>query len=101
MAMLTATRRLDLNRHIGTELTDVQLIDLDGDGIDELRLLVAERGVVVCRDQQMSLDDQIELGSRLGTLHVHPAFADAERPAALRIHPDATSRHTAGEGWHT
>ena len=101
MALLTAIRRLDLNRHIGTELSDLQLVDLDDDGIAELRQLVAERGVVVCRDQQMTLDDQIAVGARLGTLHVHPAFADAERPAALRIHTDANSRHTAGEGWHT
>jgi len=101
MAALTATRRLDLNRHIGTELSDLQLTDIDDDGIHELRQLVADRGVVVCRDQRMTLDDQIELGSRLGPLHVHPAFADAERPSALRIHTDATSRHTAGEGWHT
>lgn len=98
---LTATRRLDLNCHLGTELSGVHLLELDDAGIEELKLLVAERGVVAVRDQVMTLEEQIAFGRRLGPLHVHPAYADAAHPEALRIHADANSRHAAGEGWHT
>jgi taurine dioxygenase len=101
MTTLTATVRLDLNRHIGTELGGVQLTELDEEGVLSLRDLVAERGVVVLRDQQMTLDEQIEVGRKLGPLHIHPAYADKGRPEALRIHADADTRHAAGEGWHT
>jgi taurine dioxygenase len=49
----------------------------------------------------MTLEQQIAFGRRLGELHVHPAYADAEHPEALRIHTDETSRYTAGDGWHS
>jgi taurine dioxygenase len=101
MDVRTATRRIDYNRHLGSELPDVQLSELDDHGVAEIRQLVAERGVLVFRRQQMTLDEQIEIGRRLGELHVHPAFADADRPEALRIHADASTRVAAGEGWHT
>ena len=101
MTLLTATERIDLNRHVGTVLRGVKLCALSDQEIDELRLFVAERGVVSFPDQPMTLDDQIEFGRRLGPLHVHPAFADKEHPEALRIYTDATSRYTAGEDWHS
>ncbi|MEZ5376867.1 MAG: TauD/TfdA family dioxygenase [Acidimicrobiales bacterium] len=101
MALLTPTERLDLNQHVGTELHGIDLLTLDDDGIADLIRLVGERGVVVVRDQTMTLDEQIEFGRRLGPLHVHPAYADGARPEALRIHTDASSRFTAGEGWHS
>ncbi len=96
-----ATRRIDYNRHLGSELPDVQLTDLDDEGVAEIRQLAAERGVLVFRDQHMTLDRQIEIGRRLGELHIHPAFADENHPEALRIHADETTRVAAGEGWHT
>jgi taurine dioxygenase len=101
MALLTATDRLDLNRHLGTVLSGINLLDLTDSEINELKAFVAERGVVAVRDQPMTLDQQIAFGSRLGPLHVHPAYADAEHPEALRIHADATSRYAAGESWHS
>ena len=101
MALLTATDRLDLNRHLGTVLTGVRLLDLNDSEITELKSLVAGRGVVAVRDQPMTLEQQVEFGRRLGPLHVHPAYAEPDHPEALRIHTDATSRYTAGEGWHT
>jgi taurine dioxygenase len=101
MTQLTAARRLDLNHHVGTALTGIRLLDLDDAEVGDLRQLIAERGVVSVPDQPMTLDEQIAFGRRLGPLHVHPAYADAERPEALRIHADATSRYAAGEGWHS
>ncbi|MCP5025842.1 MAG: taurine dioxygenase [Actinomycetia bacterium] len=101
MSLLTDTRRLDMNRHLGTELDGVNLIDLDDDQIDDLRVLLAERGVVVVRDQPMTIEQQIEFGARLGPLHIHPAYADKTHPEGLRIHTDESSRYTAGDGWHS
>ncbi len=98
---LAETGRMDLNHHIGTELRGVSLRHLDDAGIAAVKQLLAERGVLVFRDQPMTLDEQIELGRRFGPLHVHPAFANKERPDALRIHADAHSSYAAGEAWHT
>ncbi len=98
---LSRARRYDLNHNIGTELTGISLLGLDDAGVEAVKQLLAERGVLVFRDQKMSLEQQIELGRRFGTLHVHPAFADKKHPEALRIHADADSKYAAGETWHT
>lgn len=97
-----ATDRLDLTKPIGTELRGVQLTDLDGGGIEQVKALVAERGVLFFRDQRMTLDQQLDVGRRLGELHVHPAAKTLEGyPEVLLIHTDANSTYTAGEGWHS
>lgn len=98
---LQAAQRVDLNKNIGTELRGVELLSLSDEGVAEVKQLLAERGVLVFRDQPMSLQQQIELGRRFGKLHVHPAFADKAHPEALRIHADADSSYAAGEAWHT
>jgi taurine dioxygenase len=98
---LTAVDRMDLNRHVGTVLSGVDLLSLDDAGVEEMKQLVAERGVVAVRGQDVTTEEQIEIGRRFGNLHIHPAYADKDHPELLRIHTDANSRYTAGEGWHT
>ena len=93
--------RTELSRHVGTELRDISLLDISDEEVSAITHLLAERGVLVFRNQRMTLEQQIALGSRFGELHVHPAFADRDHPEALRIHADETTRHVAGEGWHT
>ena len=44
-AVMTATRR-DVNTTIGTEVEGITLRDLDQAGVDELKELVARRGVL-------------------------------------------------------
>src|SRR5687767_10068573 len=85
----------------GAEVPATQLHQLDDQGVDDLLHLVAARGVVVARDQAMSVDEHIALGRRLGPLHIHPAYADADRPELLVIHADETTKHAAGETWHS
>ena len=100
--VLTSVERIDYTRHIGTELPGVKLLDLDDAGIEEIKQLNAERGVLFFRDQVMTLDQQVELGRRLGTLHVHPAAPGPKGyPEVLLVHTDANSKYTAGETWHT
>ncbi|KAL1406446.1 hypothetical protein Q8F55_008145 [Vanrija albida] len=57
---------ITLTKHIGTELVGVQLKDLDNKQRDELALLIAERGVVFFRDQDLSPQKQLEIGKYLG-----------------------------------
>ncbi|GMF26403.1 unnamed protein product [Phytophthora fragariaefolia] len=56
---------------IGTELSGIQLHELTDAQRDELALLVAHRGVVFFRDQEIDVDQQLELGRYYGPLHVH------------------------------
>lgn len=102
MGAVTTAERRDLNTSIGSELAGVTLGDLDEAGIEELKQLVAERGVLFFRDQHMTLAEQVEIGGRLGELHIHPAAKAPEGfPEVLLIHTDENSTYTAGGGWHT
>lgn len=59
-----------LTSHVGTEIVGLQLKDLDDKQKDELALLVAERGVVFFRDQDLAPQEQEALGRYWGELYV-------------------------------
>ncbi len=75
---VVATKKLDLTRHVGTELAGFSLLDLSDAGVQEILQLVAERGVVVVRDQPMTIPEQISFGRRMGGLHVPAAYAQSQ-----------------------
>ncbi|KAK2059147.1 dioxygenase-like protein [Colletotrichum caudatum] len=65
---------------VGTEIRGLQLSRLDGRQKDELALLIAERGVVVFRDQDfkdIGAEKQKDFGRSFGPLHIHPVGAHA------------------------
>ncbi|GME91661.1 unnamed protein product [Ambrosiozyma monospora] len=63
---------IHLTKHVGTELVGVQLADLNNQQRDELALLIAERVVVVFKDQKLSPQKQLELGEYWGQVERHP-----------------------------
>lgn len=59
---------------VGTEIRGLQLSQLSDVQKDELALLIAERGVVVFRDQDfkdIGIEKQKEFGQYFGPLHIH------------------------------
>lgn len=71
-ALLSAAKEvIHLTRHIGTEIVGLQLKDLTDQQKDELGLLIAERSVVFFRDQDISPQQQKELGEWFGEVEVH------------------------------
>lgn len=106
-----ATKVTDLTAHIGTEIEGVQLKDLTPEQRDELALLIAERSVVFFRNQDLSPQQQLELGKWFGEPEIHPQVPQVpgmelgvtviwpdlqatERPADFR-NPGGASR------WHS
>lgn len=72
----------------GTELRGVQLSQLDDKGKNDLALLVAQRGVVVFRDQDFATrgpEFAKEFGSYFGPLHVHPTLGTPEGYPELHV----------------
>ncbi|KAL3420407.1 alpha-ketoglutarate-dependent taurine dioxygenase [Phlyctema vagabunda] len=67
-ALLSAAKATDITTHIGTEFEGIQLKDLTDQQRDELALLIAERGVVVFRNQDLSPQQQLELGRYYGVV---------------------------------
>jgi hypothetical protein len=71
-ALLSAAKEvIHLTSHIGTEIVGLQLKDLTDQQKDELGLLIAERSVVFFRDQDISPQQQKELGQWYGEIEIH------------------------------
>ncbi|EJT96793.1 TauD-domain-containing protein [Dacryopinax primogenitus] len=69
----TTTR--DISPYIGTELLGIQLSQLTSEGLDELALLVAQRKLVVLRDQDfkdIGFEKQIAIAKHFGPIQRHP-----------------------------
>jgi hypothetical protein len=65
-ALFSVAKQVDLTESLGTVLENVQLSQLNGTQLDELALLVNERGVVFFRDQDLDTEKQVELFQHYG-----------------------------------
>lgn len=66
-----ATKVTDLTTHIGTEIEGLQLKDLTPEQRDELALLIGERSVVFFRNQEITPQQQKDLGEWFGEVEIH------------------------------
>lgn len=104
--MNTATEHLSLSYRaitprLGAELIHVNLLDMSDAEVAALQQIAAERGVVVVRDQVMTLAQQASFVHRLGTPTLYPVKDPAVPPELITIHADEKSKRVAGEGWHS
>lgn len=101
MAMTVET----LTPVIGSEITGVDLAQMTPDLARTLRTLLAERGVLVVRDQALDHAAHKRVASVFGsgTLHRHPlALASGSAdPDVLTVRTSASSKYAVGDGWHT
>ncbi|KAI9019999.1 hypothetical protein CLU79DRAFT_756673 [Phycomyces nitens] len=105
----SAKKIVDLTPHIGTEIEGLQLSNLTDTQKDDLALLVAERGVVFFRDQDIDVYQGVELGKHFGPLHIHNTFGHPENlPEVHVIYFDTNTPkfvaeyfRNASDGWHT
>ncbi len=67
-SLFSVAKPVDLTESIGTMLEDVQLTQLNEQQLDELALLVSERGVVFFRDQDLTTEKQVRLFEHYGEL---------------------------------
>ena len=90
-----------ISPRFGSELQGINLLDMTDDEVAALKQLGAERGVLVIRDQVMTMAQQAAFAHRLGELTTYPVKQSGGLPEMLTIHADENSKHVAGEGWHT
>ncbi|TPX34521.1 hypothetical protein SmJEL517_g02908 [Synchytrium microbalum] len=103
-ALLDAcTARKDYTIRLGSELHGVQLKNLNDQQLEDLARFVADRGVVFFRDQELTEQEHLAFGSRLGPLHVHPLNYGKKdtHPAVVPIVSNENSKNVAGEVWHS
>ncbi|KAL4875886.1 alpha-ketoglutarate-dependent taurine dioxygenase [Aspergillus karnatakaensis] len=98
-----ATKVFELSPHCGTELQGVQLSDLSRGGLDELALMVAQRGCLVFRDQKFTdigFERQKEIASHFGPLHKHGWMPHPkEGPEEFVIGYDSTDDLRIRKSW--
>lgn len=99
--------QVHLTKTIGTEIRGIKLADIDDDVAKQIQQLVAERCVLVFRDQPMTVEEQYHVGTRLGEVtggtgqEGSPGRANGPGNAIKTLHTDSNSVNTTGEGWHS
>ena len=89
-------KRKNITPKLGTEIHGIQLSQLDDQGKNELALYVAQRGVVVFRDQDFNQHGPgfaVDYGKYFGPLHIHPTSGAPRGHPQLHItyrRPDPT-----------
>ncbi|KAJ5676181.1 Taurine catabolism dioxygenase TauD/TfdA [Penicillium macrosclerotiorum] len=81
---------------IGSEITGVQLSSLTSAGKDQLALLVAQRKVVVFRDQDFAdlpIQQALDFGGYFGRHHIHPTSGAPEG------YPEIHLVHRSNNAW--
>ncbi|KAI6108142.1 hypothetical protein F5141DRAFT_1292508 [Pisolithus sp. B1] len=95
-ALFSAAQKVkNLTPVIGTEVIGIDLRQLNPSQKDELALLVAEKGVVFFRDQELNVHEQLELGRYFGPLHKYPTSGVPKDPGLEEVHgvySDAANR---------
>lgn len=90
---------------IGAEVSGVNLAQIDDVAAAALRRLLADRGVLVFRNQELDHEAHKRAAACFGTgeLHCHPlaAISGSADPAVLTVKATAKSAFVAGDGWHT
>ncbi|KAH8803498.1 alpha-ketoglutarate-dependent sulfonate dioxygenase [Xylogone sp. PMI_703] len=105
-ALLAVAEPVDLTISVGTELKGCQLSRLNHKQLDELALLIAERGVVFLRNQDITSDQQAEMFEYFGPLEKHPGQKGGKYfhlPPMSEIHERSDLNHSPWPGvdWHS
>ncbi|KAG0645086.1 alpha-ketoglutarate-dependent sulfonate dioxygenase [Hyphodiscus hymeniophilus] len=95
-ALFAVAKAVDLTESIGTELKDAQLSQFNHQQLDELAALVGERGVVFFRDQDLTIERQVEIFGHFGILDKHTTQKDTKHFVVRGSNADwrAVSKYT-------
>ena len=87
---------------IGAVISGIDLTrPLSNTQVDDLHQAIADHLVIFFRDQRLDPDSLRRLGRYFGELQMHALKGMEGFPEVRRLHADETSKHVAGEEWHT
>ncbi len=88
---------------LGAEVDGVDLArDLSDETIAAIRAALCAHHVLVFRDQELSMEQQLAFGRRFGELDTHPfVHGNDEYPEILDVVTEPDDRINFGGGWHT
>ena len=88
---------------VGAYVSGVDLARLDDAAFTAIEQALLKHQVLFFRDQELTLDQHKSFGRRFGELHIHPSAPPGApgHPEILKVHADADTKRTAGDGWHS
>ena len=93
---------VELSPNVGAEVSGVDVTTLSDAGIDELKHLLWNRGVVFIRDQDLTPDRQLAFAEKWGDINVNRFFsAVPEQPRVAQVLKEPDQDRNIGGGWHT
>jgi len=91
-----------MSSHVGSEVTGIQIKSASDDEIGAIKAVLAERGLVVFRDQDLSETDHIAFARRIGPIVVNNDFpANGGHAEIAEVRKAETQLTNIGGGWHT
>jgi len=91
-----------MSARCGAEIWNVDLNRLEPEEMDALRRTLAERGVIVIRDQTLSPEAHITFARRWGEIDLNRFFpADPRYPEIAEVRKEVEQKTNIGGGWHT
>lgn len=90
-----------VNGFIGAEIRGADLARLDDAGFQILHDALVKYGVIVLREQRITLEDQMAFGARFGDLIVHPfSFNREDKPEVIVLDYSADHPASRTDIWH-
>lgn len=91
-----------MSTHVGTEISGLQLKDASDHQVDRIKAELANRGLVVFRDQLLTEQDHIAFARRIGPVVVNDYFpSNNGYPEIAEVRKSETQLANIGGGWHT
>ena len=91
-----------MSPHVGSEVGGVQIARASDGQIAQIKGLLAERGLVVFREQDFSEEDHIAFARRIGPIVVNNYFPEnGGYPEIAEVRKSETQLANIGGGWHT
>jgi len=91
-----------LTPRIGALIGGIDLtVPLSAEQVTDLHQAIADHQVIFFRDQPLDPVSLKRLGLHFGALQAHALKGLPDHPEVRKLHADATSKHVAGEEWHT
>lgn len=91
-----------MSEHVGSEMLGIDLRRADDRDIAAIKATLADRGLVVFRDQQLSEEDHIDFAKAVGPIVVNNYFPEnGQYPEIAEVRKAETQMMNIGGGWHT
>lgn len=91
-----------MSEHVGSEMLGIDLRRADDRDIAAIKATLADRGLVVFRDQQLSEEDHIAFAKAIGPIVVNNYFPEnGQYPEIAEVRKAETQMMNIGGGWHT